>query len=134
MKKIKKFFKNTKLDGYFVGDLMFVLIFASYGLHFVPFLKTYITAPVFVFFVVACGLCYLITMFIGKTHVSNKYGKTIFAKCENDRTIIAVEPNNCQSDVEAINVDGVVYKISNGVKVVVDEYGKVFSRSFIRYV
>ena len=125
------FFKNTKLDGYFVGDLMFVFVFASYGLHFLPALKKYITAPVFVFFIVACGLCYLITMFTGKTYVSNKYGKTICAKCENDDTVIEVKPGGCQSYIDAINVNGVVYKVSDGVKVVVDEYGNVSSRSFI---
>ena len=131
MNKIKLFFKNTKLDGYFVGDLMFVLVFALYGLHFLPSLKKYTTAPIFVFFIVACGLCYLITMFTGKTLVSNKYGKTIYAKCENDGTVIAVESGSSQPYVDAINVDGVVYKVSDGVKVVVDESGKVFSRSFI---
>lgn len=130
MENLKYLFKNTKLNGYLIGDIS-ILLAVLYLLFFkIPFLSKFAKGSLFVCLFLLSALSIFITLFTGKTYVKNKSKKSIFAKCENDKTVLEVKPGECLSYIDGISVNGVVYKLSDGSSVVVKEDDSIKLLSF----
>ena len=72
---------------------------------------------ILLFLWVVVGLIFFVIGKNGKTVVRNFSKRKIFAKCENDGTVIDVENNSSKSFIDGVKIDNQVYKIPDGFSI-----------------
>lgn len=107
--------KTKTLDCYLVGDLfIFLAVIALAKGHL----------KVFPFPLILTSFFYLLGISIAKGCVYNSSNIPVFAMDENDHDKITFVPNGeSVSNIDGINVAGLVYKIPDGVNAIVTSNG-----------
>lgn len=80
---------------------------------------------------IAVVMIFIVASLHHGSRVINRSGKRIKAKDEDGSTIYYVEDGEFKNHIDGINVDGTVYKIPDGVRVVVRKGGKIRTYSLL---
>lgn len=108
MEFIKDLFKNFKLNGYLLAELLFVVIFTRIGK---------VTSKVFWGLLLIPVLLGLFTAFTGKSVVRNFSRRKVYAKCENDDMVFEIDRFKSKSFIDGVKVDNQVFKVRNGYSI-----------------
>ena len=120
--KIKDIVKRYN-NSYLLADITFLSSFA--------FLFWKKNQYLFVLLLVVAVTIIVIATIHHGTTVVNKSDKKIKAKDEDGSTVFDVNPGEYKSNIDGIKVNDTVYKLPDGVRVVVGKDGKIRAYSLI---
>ncbi|MCK9303193.1 MAG: hypothetical protein PHU62_06895 [Bacteroidales bacterium] len=116
-----------KIDSYLIADftaLITVILFIL-CLRYENLFK-YFTGTL-----AATGMLVFIHTMFGKAQIINKTGKTICSKDEYNSTTSAISAGGNKNSIDGVKINGIVYKIPNGVHAIATEQNRIKVNSII---
>ena len=110
-----------KIDGYLIADFTALITI----ILFLVFIAYKNSPKYFSGALAVTGILIFVQDTFGKAQIINKTSKTICSKDESDSTTSAISAGENKNSIDGVKIDGIVYKIPNGVHAIATEQNRI---------